>query len=192
MADKILLSEKNHKVLYEGRYYKLIQLLDSKEFVLNDDGIEYDCLFVFVHDINKKIAAFRYLNNSSIEVVSEYFGGVKLYKNIKRLIKELPKIRNNSFYSQPDVGKCKIVYKSNRYKIIKMRDDEKFDSTDKSTCDYLFFDCKYGAVTAFIDENEDGTLSVGTMTQNCHKKTFKDINDLAINAPSWIHTAYYF
>lgn len=185
MAEKYV----NHKVIYEGHKYKLIQLLDEVDFVINEDGIHYDCLFLD-KTTNQSLGTFRFIDAQMVEVTNMRLDGTLRFKSVKTLIEQLPRLTNNKFFIQPNVGDLKVVYKSKRFCIIEIKDDEMFEFYDKSMCDYAFWDGKYGAVSATINTNKDGTFTVTAVTQWGNQMTFKTMKELALEAPMFIHRAF--
>ena len=189
MADASIQKYSNHKVIYEGHKYKLIQLLDEVDLVINEDGIHYDCLFLN-KTTNQSLGTFRFIDAQMVEVTNMHLDGTLKFKSVKTLIEQLPRLTNNKFFIQPNVGDLKIVYKSKRFCIIEIKDDEMFEFYDKSMCDYVFWDGKYGAVSATINTTKDGTFTVTAVTQWQNQMTFKTMKELALEAPMFIHRAF--
>jgi hypothetical protein len=179
----------NHNVIYEGHKYKLIQLLDEEDFVMNEDGPHYDCLFLD-KSTNQSLGTFRYIDAEKVEVTNMRLDGTLRFKSVKKLIEQLPRLTNNKSFIQPSVGDLKVVYRSKRFCIIEINENDMYEFNDKSMCDYVFWDGKYGAVSALINTNKNGTFTVTAMTQWGNQMTFKTMKDLALEAPMFIHRAF--
>ena len=189
MADTSSQKYENHNVIYEGHKYKLIQLIDEDDFVMNEDGPHYDCLFLD-KSRNQSLGTFRFVDAEMVEVTNMLLDGTLRFKNVKTLIEQLPRLTNSKLYARPNVGDLNVVYKSKRFCIIEIKEDEMFEFYDKSMCDYAFWDGKYAAVSATINTNTDGTFTVTAVTQWENQMTFKTMKELALEAPMFIHRAF--
>jgi hypothetical protein len=184
MTDSLLQKYSNYKVIYEGHKYKLIQLLDSNDSEVVD-GTQYDCLFLD-KSRNRSLGRFRFLDAETVEITNMILDGTLRFKSIKTLVEQLPRLTNNKFFTQPNVGDLTVVYRSKRFCIVEIKEDEMFEFFDKSMCDYVFWDGKYAAVSATISKNDDGTLTVTAMTQWGNQMTFKTMKELALETPMFV------
>jgi hypothetical protein len=188
MTDSLLQKYSNYKVIYEGSKYKLIQLLDSNDFEVVD-GTQYDCLFLD-KSRNRSLGIFRFIEGETLEITNMILNGTLRFKSVQTLVEQLPRLTNNKFYSMPNVGDLTVVYRSKRFCIVEIKEDEMFEFYDKSMCDYVFWDGKYGAVSATINTNIDGTLTVTAVTQWGNQMTFKTMKQLALETPMFVHRAF--
>ena len=141
-------------------------------------------------DNRKIIDVFGNVVDIMVEVTNMRLDGTLRFKSVKTLIEQLPRLTNNKFFTQPSVGDMTVVYRSKRFCIVEIKNDEMFEFYDKSMCDYVFWDGKYGAVSATINTNVDGTLTVTAVTQWGDKMTFKTMKELALRTPMFVHRAF--
>ena len=113
MADTASQKYENHNVIYEGHKYKLIQLLDEDDFVMNEDGPHYDCLFLN-KSRNQSLGTFRYVDAEMVEVTNMLLDGTLRFKNVKRLIEQLPRLTNSKLYARPNVGAVSATISANK------------------------------------------------------------------------------
>ena len=64
-----------------------------------------------------------------------------------------------SRYTLPDIEENTLSYRGRRYWLIEIAPDGKFEFWNKSDCDYVLYDCLYGAVIASVNDIDGGRCS---------------------------------
>ena len=92
-------------------------------------------------------------------------------------------------YVFPDIGNCKVIYKTQRYMIFSLSDTEKFEHFEKEMCDYIFYDANYGP-TATIKEIKDGELELLPLTNFESSKKYSSMDELVLDARKHIDFSF--